>query len=105
MSDTYDLNRAQHEAENVDALGKKWVIHANRQNGLCYVRPEPDRSDAVIPQNMQGLWTKPSLLQEQVSKYVVDTWDVAEKAKADAERKAQAAKENAAKKVTKKTSK
>ena len=93
MTETYDLNRAQHEEANVDALGKKWIIHVNRQNGLCYARPEPDRSDAQIPKIIQGLWTKPALLETKIKKYVQETWDVAEQAKVKADRKAQAAKE------------
>ena len=93
MTEFYDLNRAQHEAEKVDALGKKWVIHFNRQNGLCHARPEPDRSDAVIPKHMGGLWTKASLLEEQIKTHVRKSWDIAEQKRAEAERKAQIAKE------------
>ena len=93
MTEMYDLNREQHVGANVDALGRKWVIHMNRQNGLCYARPEPDRSDAQIPKNMKGLWTKVGLLEKEIKKYVNDTWDTAEQAKLQAERKKQAAKE------------
>jgi len=96
MSDTFDLNRENNIDANVDALGKKWIIHFNKQNGLCHARPKPDRSDAVIPKDLKGQWTKPSLLEPRIKKYVTETWDVAVKAQADAERTAQAAKENAA---------
>ena len=93
MSDTFDLNRENNIDANVDALGKKWIIHFNKQNGLCHARPEPDRSDAVIPKDLKGQWTKPSLLAPRIKKYVTDTWDTADKAMADAARIAQAAKE------------
>ena len=99
----FSLDRENNIEANVDALGKKWEIHRNRGNGLCYARPNPDRSDAVIPEKMGGLWTKKVLLEEQVTKYVVDTWKVADKVLADNARKAEAAAEAAAlaKKVAK----
>lgn len=93
MTEVYDFDRAQREAQNVDALGKKWVIHFNRQNGLCYARPEPDRSDAHIPDIMGGLWTKASLLEEKIKLHVRKSWDIAEQKRAELERKAQVAKE------------
>lgn len=95
MSDTYDLDRATREAENIDALGKKWNVVVNRQNGLSHARPEPDRADAVIPKELEGKWTKPSLLKKQIQGYVKSTWDIAEKAVEKARRKAEAAKEAA----------
>lgn len=89
----FNLDREVSIRERVDAEGRKWAIHVNRQNGLAYIRPEPDRVDAVIPKGMIGLWTKPSLLDEQLIKYLGQSWDKAEKANADAERKRQAARE------------
>lgn len=93
MSDTFNLDRAQNEAHHVDAEGRKWTIKANRQNGLCHTRPEPDRVDAVIPKELAGQWTKPSLLAEKIKIYVSKSWDKAEAATQRAERKQQAAKE------------
>jgi hypothetical protein len=89
----FNLDREVSIEKNVDALGKKWVIHINRQNGLCYARPEPDRSDAVIPKQMKGLWTKPALLETRIKAYLKATWDKAEVAQAEAAKKAQVAKE------------
>ena len=89
----YNFDRAQREAEQVDALGKKWIVKVQRQNGLCYARPEPDREDAVIPKQMQGQWTKPSLLLEQINLYIKRTWDKAEEVAAANARTAKAAKE------------
>ena len=83
----FNLDREVSIEKNVDALGKKWVIHANRSNGLCYVRPEPDRVDAVIPEDMRGLWTKPSLLKNKLDSYLNKSWDQAEAAAQKAERK------------------
>jgi len=101
----FNLDREVSIEKNVDANGKKWVIHMNRQNGLCYVRPEPDRSDAVIPETMKGLWTKPSLLQPRIEEYLNKSWDKAEAANAAAERKREVAREQQAakKKVAKKS--
>ena len=104
MSDTFNLDREVSIERNIDANGRKWVIHMNRQNGLCYVRPEPDRSDAVIPKEMKGLWTKPSLLQPRIKDYLVKTWDKADAANAAAERKREAAREQQSKKKVAKKS-
>lgn len=94
MSEEFNLDRVQNIEHNVDANGRKWKIHFNRGTSLCKVRPEPDREDAVIPDNMSGNWTKPSLLQEQITKYVTATWDKADDADIKAERKRQAAREH-----------
>lgn len=83
----FNLDRQVSIENNVDALGKKWVMHRNRQTGLCYIRPEPDRHDAVIPDNLQGLWTKPALLKQQLDVYLAKTWDKADEANVKAERK------------------
>ena len=101
MSDTFDLDRAVSIERNIDANGRRWVIHANRQNGLCYARPDPDRSDAHIPEVFKGLWTKASLLQTRIDDYLVKSWDQADAANAAAERKREAAREQ--KKVAKKS--
>lgn len=93
MSEEFNLDREVSVERNVDAEGKKWMIHVNRQNGLCYLRPEPDRVDAHIPTELRGLWTKPSLLQPKLNAYLQKSWDKADKANADQERKRQAAKE------------
>ena len=93
MSETFNLDREVSMERNVDAEGKKWVIHVNRQNGLCYLRPEPDRVDAIIPKDLQGLWTKPSLLQPKLEQYLKKTWDKADAANAAAERKREVARE------------
>ena len=96
-SEVFNLDRETNIAANVDALGKKWIIHANKQTGLCYVRPEPDREDAVIPKILRGKWTKPSIVLPLIQQYVTATWDHADKVTTDNERTKQAAKELAAK--------
>jgi len=90
---TFDLNRENNIDSLVDATGKKWNIHVNKQNGLCKARPEPDREDAVIPNEFAGQWTKPSLLKPKIREYVTKTWDQAADADKKAERKRIAAKE------------
>ena len=94
--EVFNLDRAQAEEARVDAFGKKWKVIVNKQNGLCHARPEPDRADAVIPDHMEGLWTKPSLLLEQIDAHVRKSWDMAEQAKLKAARKLQAEKEHKA---------
>lgn len=90
---TFDLNRENNIEALVDATGKKWKIHVNKQNGLCKARPEPDRVDAVIPKEFAGEWTKPSLLQPIIQNYVTKTWDQSADYDKKAERKREAAKE------------
>jgi hypothetical protein len=89
----FNFDRAQKEEHLIDALGKKWTVVVNKQNGLCHTRPEPDREDAVIPKNIAGQWTKPTLLMEQIKLYVSSTWDKAEEVAAKNARQVQAAKE------------
>lgn len=104
MPEVFNIDREEKISKNVDATGKKWVIHFNRGTSLCHVRPEPDREDAVIPKILQGRWTKPSLVEPFIKQYVTATWDKADKADKDAERKRQAAREHSnAKKQTKET--
>ncbi len=93
MSDEFNLDREVALERNIDATGKKWVIHKRRSNGLLFVRPDPDRVDAVIPKPISGLWTKIVLLQNALDQYLNATWDKAEAAQKQAERKKQAAKE------------
>jgi hypothetical protein len=91
--EVFNLDREQNIAASIDALGKKWEIFQERGRALYFTRPNPDRSDAVIPKHMQGRWTKTDLLQAEISKHVNNSWDTADKAKAKSERIAQAAKE------------
>ena len=94
--DTFNLDREVNLQNNIDAEGKKWVIKKQRSNGLLFVRPEPDRVDAVIPKELQGLWTKHILLEGAVNSYLAASWDKAEAATKRKELKEQAAKEQAA---------
>jgi len=94
----FDINREVSIEKNVDATGKRWVIHANRSNGLCYIRPDPDRENAQIPKQMQGLFTKASLAKAEIDKYLKLSWDQAEQAQLKNKQKAEriAAKKEAA---------
>ena len=92
----FDLDREVSIERGIDAEGKKWVIKAQRGNGLLFARPDPDRENAVIPKELGGLWTKIGLLQAQIDLYLDKSWTKAEEARAQAERKAVAAKEAAA---------
>lgn len=89
----FNLDRETNIANNVDALGKRWVIKRNKNTGLCWAAPEPYRSDFQCPKQMKGLWTKPPLLQEQIQAYLKESWDHAEKVAQKLDRKEQASKE------------
>lgn len=92
----FDINREVSIERNVDATGKRWVVHANRSNGLCYIRPDPDRENAMIPPKMQGLFTKPFLAQAEISKYLKLSWDQAEEVQKRNKQKAERSKKEVA---------
>lgn len=77
----FNLDREISIDHNVDALGKKWEVHYNRGTSLCHI-VRTDRSDAQIPEAMQGQWTKPSLLTDRLKAYLNESWDTADKASA-----------------------
>lgn len=94
--ETFNLDRERNIEALVDAFGKRWEIKVNKQTGLLTTRPNPDRADAVIPDEMQGQWTKSTLLVPVIRKYVTETWDKTDKHKLEAARKAEALKESTA---------
>ena len=93
MSEQFDLDRETNIANNIDATGKKWVVHTERGRHLFFTRPDPDRADLVIPDNLQGKWTKKALLDEEIKKHVQGSWAHADHIAQKNARKAQAAKE------------
>ena len=94
MSEVFDLDRDTNIKNNIDSTGKKWTIYKDRTNHMLYTRPEGGRADSIIPDKMQGSWTKRHLLEEQIQLHVVESWDKADALKAKAERKQQAIKEH-----------
>jgi hypothetical protein len=69
-------------ANNIDALGKKWVIKHIQHTTLYTVRPDPDREDAQIPTVFQGKYTHPERAQNQLNLHLNRSWDKAETAQA-----------------------
>ena len=82
------IDRKNCIAENTDPTGKKWVVKHINATALYVARPEPDRQDAVIPAEMRGKWTQPSVIQAQIELYLGRAWDKAEAAQAKSDRKA-----------------
>jgi len=93
MSEEFNLDRETNVENNIDSTGKKWEIKLQRGSSLCFARPNPDREDARIPKELEGRWTKPSLLRERIKEYVNKSWDIADAANIKAERKREVAKE------------
>jgi len=93
MSEQFNLDRETNIANNIDSLNKKWEIKLQRGSSLCFARPNPDREDAKIPKELEGRWTKPSLLREKIKNYVTKSWDIADAANVKNERKREVAKE------------
>lgn len=89
----FSLDREINVERNIDATGKKWIIHCERGRHLFYTLPEGARPDSVIPDPLQGKFTKRMLLQSLIEKHVQDSWEHAEQVAQKNARKAQAAKE------------
>ena len=94
MSEAFNLDRETNIENNIDATGKKWVIQTERGRHLFFVRPDPDRADAVIPDLLQGKWTKRMYLQDAIDTYIKRSWEHADAVAQKNERKAQVAKEH-----------
>ncbi len=75
---------------NTDATGKDWVIFRQRGTALYFVRPDPDRSDAVIPELMDGRFTKVELAQSAIERYLELNWKEAALAKVKTTRTSEA---------------
>ena len=90
----FNLDRELNISNNVDANGRKWEIKRQRGRAFYFTKATPARDDLTTPGYMSGVWTNPTLLQKQITKYVTETWDRADEAKVKADRKAQAKKEN-----------
>ena len=96
MSEVQTIDRETNIKNNTDAAGKKWELFTDRQTGLAFTRPSPDRSDAVIPKLIEGRFTQTVLLQKAIDRYLELNWDEAELLQTKATRKSEAAKENPA---------
>jgi len=74
----FNLDRETNITNNIDAAGKKWEIFQTRGHPMYFARPNPDRSDAIIPELLVGQWTNRQLLQEKITLYVTRNWDESE---------------------------
>lgn len=79
------IDRENCIAQNIDALGKKWVIRHIAHTTLYTVRPDPDREDAQIPEVFQGKYTHPDRAQAKINVHLKNSWDKAEVAQAKSE--------------------
>lgn len=94
-NEEFSLDREMNIENNVDATGKKWNVHTERGRHLFYALPEGARPDAIIPDKLQGKFTKRMYLETEIKRYVQESWDHADRIAQKNERKAQAAKEAA----------
>ena len=99
-NEAYNLERAIAEEKMVDPTGKRWEIKGERENGLVHARPDPDRKDAVIPEEFQGRWTSAALLKTKIQNWLKKQWDMSEAVAMKNARKTQAAAESKAKQKT-----
>lgn len=87
----FSLDREESISKNIDATGKKWHIVPVRGFGLYTIDPMDQR--VTIPKCLQGRWTKLAWVQDELTKFLVETWDKAEAASKKVERATQAKKE------------
>ncbi len=83
-------NREFQTVPNTDATGKDWVIFRQRGTALYFVRPEPVRTDAVIPALVDGRFTKVELAQSAIERYLELNWKEAALAKVKTTRTSEA---------------
>ena len=101
MSDErFNLDRETNIEKNIDAAGKKWEIFQTRGHPMYFARPNPDRTDAIIPQLLEGQWTNRQLLQEKIDLYLERNWDESELTQKKNARSNQARKEDTLDPVT-----
>lgn len=93
MSREFSLDRETNINENIDATGKKWEIHVEKGRHLFYTLPTGARADTVIPEKLQGMFTKKMYLDNRIREWVTESWNHADEVAAKNARKAQAAKE------------
>jgi len=74
----FNLDRETNIEKNVDAAGKKWEIFQTRGHPMYFARPNPDRTDAIIPELISGQWTNRQLLQDKIDLYLKRNWDESE---------------------------
>jgi hypothetical protein len=76
--EVFNLDRESNIEKNIDAAGKKWEIFQTRGHPMYFARPNPDRSDAIIPELISGCWTNRPLLQDKIDLYLKRNWDESE---------------------------
>jgi hypothetical protein len=69
------LERQTALENSMDPTGKQWVIHGKKGSALVHARPNPDRTDAVIPKEFEGQWTSPTVLREKLTIWLNRQWD------------------------------
>ena len=93
--EVFNLDRETNIEKNIDAAGKKWEIFQTRGHPMYFARPNPDRTDAIIPELISGQWTNRQLLQDKIDLYLKRNWDESELTQKKNARSNQAAVENA----------
>lgn len=78
--EAFNLERQTALENSMDPTGKQWVIHGKKGSALVHARPNPDRSDAQIPQEFQGQWTSPTVLREKLDRWLNKQWDISDEA-------------------------
>lgn len=93
QSEYFDIDREQSIERNVDAFGRQWKIGHLRGSNLYAVKSEQLKTNANIPEEIGGKWTKVPLLEARIKQYVTSTWDKADEEKKKARGKARAKKQ------------
>jgi hypothetical protein len=89
MAEVFNLDRHTNIQNNIDPRGKRWEIQSIKGSSLYKVVPNP-HNGSLIPDELDGTWTKPVLLQARINAYLAKAWDHSEACTQKAERKAYA---------------
>lgn len=87
----FSIDREESISKNIDATGKKWNIVPVRGHALYKIDPMDAR--ITVPECLQGKWTKASWLQDELTKFLNETWDKSTAKAQKEERTIQAKKE------------
>jgi hypothetical protein len=94
-NEEFSLDRELNIQRNIDATGKKWQVVTERGRHFFLARPEGARPDSIIPEILQGKFTKKMYIEEAIKKHVADSWAHADAVDRKNERKREAAREQA----------
>lgn len=69
------IDRDHCVSNNIDPKGNKWAIFKVNGTALYQVEVEEGNKQVAKPERLLGRFTKPSLAQEELTKFITERWD------------------------------